>query len=96
MSTIKVYTIWTIHILKIIPIDFVCETNINVIKQIVQEEYKNFIERNESFKISLKRRNHDSIERNTFIDTVAKNIDNKVDLENPNVICLRQIRKDTE
>ena len=79
------------YILKLIPIDFVCETKINIIKQIVQEQHKNFIERNESFKISLKRRNHDSIERNNCIDTVAKNIENKVDLENPNVIIRIEI-----
>jgi len=79
------------YILKLIPIDFVCETKINIIKQIVQEQHKNFIERNESFKINLKRRKHDSIERNNLIEAVAKNIDNKVDLENPNVIIRIEI-----
>ena len=74
------------YILKIIPIDFVCETNVNVIKQIVQQNSNTFIDKNESFRISLKRRKHESINRNNFFDIIAENINNKVDLENPNKI----------
>ncbi|MFX0187508.1 MAG: THUMP domain-containing protein [Candidatus Hodarchaeota archaeon] len=79
------------YILKIIPIDFVCETNINVINQIVQQQYANFINENDTFRIRLKRRSHESIDRNYFIDTVAKGINNKVDLENPNKIIRIEI-----
>lgn len=79
------------YILKIIPIDFVCETNINVIKQIVQQQYANFIYENDSFRIRLKRRSHESIDRNYLIDTVAKGINNKVNLENPNKIIRIEI-----
>ncbi|TFG02259.1 MAG: RNA methyltransferase [Promethearchaeota archaeon] len=74
------------YILKIIPIDFVCETKVNVIKQIIQQNYNSFIDKNDTFRISLKRRNHESIKRNNFIDIIAENINNKVDLENPNKI----------
>jgi len=79
------------YILKIIPIDFVCETNVNVIKQIVQQNYRTFIDKNESFRISLKRRNHESINRNNLIDIIAEDINNKVDLENPNIIIRIEI-----
>jgi tRNA acetyltransferase TAN1 len=73
-------------ILKIIPIDFICETDTKIIKQIIQENQKNYISRHDSFKISLKRRHHEKIERINFIETIAKVIDNKVDLENPDKI----------
>ena len=74
------------YILKIVPIDFVCKTNVNIIKQIVKQHYNEFININDSFKIVLKRRKNESIERNSFIKVIAKNIDNKVDLENPDKI----------
>ena len=79
------------YILKIIPIDFVCVCETNVIKQIVQQNYTNFIDKNESFRISLKRRHHESINRNNLIDIIAEKINNKVDLENPNKIIRIEI-----
>jgi len=73
-------------ILKIVPIDFVCETNPKIIRQIVNEHYKTYIRENDTFKINLKRRKHEQIERNSFIEIIAKNITNKVNLNNPNKI----------
>jgi tRNA(Ser,Leu) C12 N-acetylase TAN1 len=78
-------------ILKIIPIDFICETKVEIIKQIIQENKDNFINSNDSFKISLKRRHHKKIERNSFIENVAQVIDNKVDLENADKIIRIEI-----
>jgi tRNA acetyltransferase TAN1 len=78
-------------ILKIIPIDFICETDTETIRQIIQENYKEFIGENDSFKIILKRRHHKKIERNDFIETIAYVIDNKVDLENPDKIVRIEI-----
>ncbi|MFX1308934.1 MAG: THUMP domain-containing protein [Promethearchaeota archaeon] len=74
------------YIMKVIPIDFICETDTNTIKRIIQENQKKFINRDESFKITLKRRKHEKIERINFIKVIAKLIDNKVDLENPDKI----------
>ena len=79
------------YILKIIPIDFVCETKVNVIKQIIQQNYPTFIDKNDTFRISLKRRHHESINRNNFIDIIAEKINNKVDLENPDKIIRIEI-----
>ena len=73
-------------ILKIIPIDFICETDTTIIKQIIQKNQKNYISKSDSFKISLKRRHHEKIERVKFIETIAKVIENEVDLENPDKI----------
>jgi tRNA acetyltransferase TAN1 len=36
-------------ILKIIPIDFVCETNIQIINELIQTHYKDFIDENDTF-----------------------------------------------
>ncbi len=71
------------YILKIVPIDYTCETDIKTIKYIIQEHHKDFLKEGESFKIILKRRHHDKIEREHFIETIARDIDYKVDLENP-------------
>ncbi|MFW9968700.1 MAG: THUMP domain-containing protein [Candidatus Odinarchaeota archaeon] len=73
-------------ILKIIPIDFICETDINTIREIIETNYKQFIDEQDSFKIILKRRHHQQIERNNFIEKIAKVINNEVDLENPDKI----------
>jgi len=73
-------------ILKIVPINFVCETNIEVIKQIVQQKYLEFLKPNECFKLKLKRRKNELIERDQFINVVTKNINNRVDLSNPDKI----------
>ena len=73
------------YILKMVPIDFICESNIQVIKQIVENHYKEFISDENSFKITLKRRNNDSIERENFIKVIADIIDNNVNLSKPDV-----------
>lgn len=78
-------------ILKIVPIDFICETDIKRIKYIVQENYKEFINEEDTFRITLKRRHHEKIERTNFIEEIAKNIDNKVNLENPDKIIRIEI-----
>jgi tRNA(Ser,Leu) C12 N-acetylase TAN1 len=60
-----------------------CETDPNTIKQIIQKNNKEFINKDDSFRITLKRRKHEKIERNNFIKVIASLLDNKVDLENP-------------
>ncbi len=74
------------YILKIVPIDFVCDINIKIISEIVQRHYREFIDSNESFRIDLKRRSNELIDRNVFIESIAKNIENRVDLDNPDKI----------
>ncbi|MFX1417901.1 MAG: THUMP domain-containing protein [Promethearchaeota archaeon] len=71
------------YILKIIPINFICETDIKTIKQIIKENHKEYIDETDSFRITLKRRHHEKIERENFIEAIATFIDNKVDLVNP-------------
>jgi len=73
-------------ILKIIPIDYVCETKLNVIKEFVEKYYPLYLNKEDSFKIELKRRKNEIIERDTIIESVAKIINNRVDLENPDKI----------
>lgn len=74
------------YILKIVPIDYICETNVNIIKEIIKNHYNEYINKNDSFRITLKRRKHELIDRVQFIRIIAENINNKVDLENPNKI----------
>jgi tRNA acetyltransferase TAN1 len=70
-------------ILKIVPIDFICETEVKTIEQIIEESYEHYIHKKESFKITLKRRHHQKIERDDFIKRIANLINNPVDLETP-------------
>jgi len=79
------------YILKIIPIDYVCQTNINTIKIIIQNHYRDYIHSDESFKIELNRRKNDLIDRDSFIESIAKFVDNKVNLENPDKIIRIEI-----
>ena len=78
-------------ILKIIPIDYVCETNVGTIKEVIQKHREEYITQEESFKILLKRRKNENIDRNSFIESIAKLIENKVDLTNPDKIILIEI-----
>ena len=73
-------------ILKISPIDYVCETNLNVIKSFVEKYYSLYLNEEDSFKIELNRRKNEIIERDAIIESVAKIIPNRVDLDNPDKI----------
>jgi hypothetical protein len=73
-------------ILKIIPIDYICETKIKVLSTLIREHYNSYIDKGDSFKIVLNRRKHEDIERNSLIERIANNIDNSVDLENPDIV----------
>ena len=73
-------------ILKIVPINYVCETKLNVIKDIVEKYYRLYLNKEDSFKIEMKRRKNEIIKRDTIIESLAKIINNRVDLDNPDKI----------
>ncbi len=79
------------YILKIIPIDFVCETNTKILVNLIHHHCNTFIKEQDSFKIELKRRKHEKIERDTLIERIAAGIHNKVDLENPDKVIRIEI-----
>ena len=81
---------WSIrYCLRIIPVQKVTDTNIDEIeKEIVS--IKNLILENESYRISIEKRNSD-ISGQELISRVAKNIKNKVSLEYPDKIVLIEI-----
>jgi tRNA acetyltransferase TAN1 len=79
------------YILKIIPIDFVCETNTKILVNLIQDHYRTFIGEKDSFKIELKRRKHEKMERNALIERIALGINNQVDLENPDKVIRIEI-----
>jgi len=74
------------YVLKLVPIQYVCNTELHLIKKIVKENYKTYINENESFRIKLNRRDNKFIERDKLIDEVASIFTNPVDLENPDKI----------
>jgi len=78
-------------ILKIIPIDYVCETKLNVLKEIVEKYYPLYLNKNDSFKIELNRRKSEIIDRDILIETIAKVFNNEVDLDNPDRILRIEI-----
>lgn len=73
------------YILKMIPIDFICETNVEVISRIIENHYKEFIKEENSFKITLNRRKNELINRDNFIKRIAEIFDNEVNLTNPDI-----------
>jgi tRNA acetyltransferase TAN1 len=79
------------YILKIVPIDFVCNTNINIIDELVKKYYKDYINHGESFMINLKRRKSEQIDRESSINRIAAGINNPVDLSNPDKIIWIEI-----
>lgn len=79
------------YVLKIVPIDFVCTTDREIINEIVKNNYKYFVNKEDSFRIKLNRRKNELIDREIFIDTIASNFINEVDLENPDKIIRFEI-----
>ncbi|MBD3213747.1 MAG: hypothetical protein GF311_14145 [Candidatus Lokiarchaeota archaeon] len=81
------------YVLKIVPIQFVCETDLKQIENIVKENYTNYISNGERFRIKLRRRKNKLIGRKSLIESVAKHINNPVDLENPEKIIRIELLK---
>lgn len=73
-------------ILKIIPIDYVCETNLTLIKELIKKHYRDYIDQKDSIRIDLKRRKSKIIERDSFIKVIADIFTNKVNLSTPDKI----------
>jgi tRNA acetyltransferase TAN1 len=74
------------YVLKLVPIQYVCDTDLGLIKETVKNHYKSRINPVDSFRIKLNRRDNKFIERDVLIDEVASIFDNPVDLENPDKI----------
>lgn len=73
------------YIIKIIPIDFICETSVKFIIEFIENNYPKFLIADNTFKIDLIRRKSQIIERDVLIEAVAKKIENRVDLDNPDI-----------
>lgn len=73
------------YILKITPIEFVCETDLNLIKEIIIENFHKVVKRNETFKIHINKRNFPT-PKLEIIELIAKDLNNKVNLRNPDKI----------
>ncbi len=81
---------WSIrYCQRIIPIQSVCDTNILDIKNEIQKKL-GVIKPEESYRITIEKRNS-KISSNDIITEIAKNIPNKVSLDNPNWIILIEI-----
>jgi tRNA acetyltransferase TAN1 len=81
---------WSIrYCLRLIPIQSVCDTNINEINEKIQNKIGVF-KPEESYRITIEKRNF-KISANEIISEVAKNIPNKVSLDNPDWVVLIEI-----
>ncbi len=74
------------YILKVVPIQYVCDTDLKLIKSIIREHQGSYINKNDTFRIRLNRRDNEFIERNVLINEIASLFKNPVDLENPDKI----------
>lgn len=84
---------WSIrYCLRLIPIQDFCATNINEIKDQVQNKI-NVIKPEEKYRITIEKRNS-KISSDEIISEIAKDIPNKVSLENPDWIVLIEIIED--
>ena len=73
------------YILKIIPIDYICETNTRSIVEFIERHHQEFMNPDDTFKIKLIRRKNEMIDREVFISKVADKIDNIVSLDDPDI-----------
>jgi tRNA acetyltransferase TAN1 len=81
---------WQIrYVLRLLPIEVVVYTESENIKNAAKKLALK-IQSGDTFRITVERR-HTSINSSDIISTIAKEIDNKVDLENPDWIVLVQV-----
>lgn len=81
---------WSVrYCLRMIPIQRISETKIDEIEKVISE-LSEFIENEDSYRISIEKRNCD-VSSQELISSVAKKIKNKVSLENPDKIVLIEI-----
>ena len=81
---------WSIrYCLRIIPIQIVSETKIDAIEEKISELVEKIL-KEDSYRISIEKRNSD-ISSQELITKIAKNIKNKVSLENPDKIIQIEI-----
>lgn len=81
---------WSVrYCLRMIPIQRIAETKIDEIEKVISE-LSEFIENEDSYRISIEKRNCD-VSSQELISRVAKKIKNKVSLENPDKIVLIEI-----
>ncbi|MGQ4915769.1 MAG: THUMP domain-containing protein [Candidatus Asgardarchaeia archaeon] len=76
-------------ILKVVPIERMCEANIETIKKCVAD-LKHKIKKNEKFKVVVRKRSS-ALSGHDVIYEVAELFDNPVDLENPDKIVAVEI-----
>ncbi|MFO8017175.1 MAG: THUMP domain-containing protein [Promethearchaeia archaeon] len=79
------------YILKVVPIDYVCKTDPEIIDEFIKRTKNDHINKTDKFRIRLIRRDSKIIERDEFIDNIALNFDNPVDLEEPDIIVRFEI-----
>lgn len=81
---------WSIrYCLRIIPIQSIVETNIEEIEKIIAEKSNQILD-NETYRISIEKRNSD-ISSQEIISKIADKIKNKVSLEFPDKVILIEI-----
>ena len=71
---------------KWVPVDFWCETDLDAMKQVIQEKVCPRIKPNECWAMTIKRRRWDRYHKADIIAYLAPSIDRKVDLSNPDKI----------
>jgi len=77
------------YTLKLVPAQTVVKAELEEIKQ-AAVHLAQAIEKNEKFRITIEKR-HTDIQSKTVIDTIAKLIDRKVDLDSPDKILMIEI-----
>jgi tRNA acetyltransferase TAN1 len=77
------------YTLRLVPVQSVSEANLDVIQSSALALAEK-IREDESFRITVEKR-HTGLSSKTIIDTIAKKIDRKVDLENPDKIIMIDI-----
>ena len=81
---------WSIrYCLRIIPIQGVCKTNIKEIEDAILKK-TGVIKSEDSYRITIEKRNS-KVSSDEIISKIAKNISNKVSLDNPDWVILIEI-----
>ena len=72
--------------IKWVPVDFWCETSLEAIKKVIDEQVKNNIAENETWGIQVEKRRWEKYHTKEIVEYLAKGIAQKVNLDNPDKI----------
>jgi tRNA acetyltransferase TAN1 len=74
------------YAIKWVPVDYWCDTNLDAIKKCIDERAKDRIDTDQTWAMNVEKRRWQEFHTIEIVEYLARDIDRKVDLKNPDLI----------